>query len=432
VQRREIPSVDLLLRSLGSRYEDIARPRLTSITRAVLEAVRSLDLPVEEIEAEIHRRVEALRRPSLRRVINATGVVLHTNLGRAPLKEFHPVEGYSNLEYDLQTGKRGKRDVHLAPLLQQLLGVPAIAVNNNAAATYLVLRALATGGEVLVSRGELVEIGDGFRIPDIMQESGAVLREVGATNRTHIEDYRKAIGEGTKLIMRVHPSNFHQTGFVGKPSLADLARLAREHSLPCYEDLGSGCLLDLRAYGIEEPLVGDSLRAGVHLVSFSCDKLLGGPQAGIIAGDAELVARIRRHPMYRAFRLDKLAVEALSEALRALARGDYHALPGPRMISMPLAEIETRARNIAARIGRALVRQGRSVIGGGSTPDQSIPTWLVAIPGDARRLERYLRTASTPVVARIENDELLLDPRTIFPADDDTVAGLIESYARSM
>lgn len=432
MDRAAIPSVDVLLRRLGPQYGDISRERLVVVARAVLEAVRELELPLEEIDAEIGRRVERFRRPSLRRVINATGVVLHTNLGRAPLRPFVPVAGYSNLEYDLATGKRGKRDAHFVPLLEELLGVAAIAVNNNAAATYLVLRALAADGEVIVSRGELVEIGDGFRIPDIMQESGAVLREVGATNRTHLEDYRRAIGPKTRMLMRVHPSNFHQTGFVGKPELRELAQLAAEHSLPCYEDLGSGCLMDLRPYGVNEPLVGDSLKAGVNLVSFSSDKLLGGPQAGIIAGDAELVARIRRHPMYRAFRLDKLAVEALGESLRALVRGDYESLPGLRMLMLPLEEIEKRARALAGKIEGARVLEGRSVLGGGSTPDQSVKTWLVAVPGKARWMEKQLRATDPAVVARIENDELLLDVRTTLPEDDEYVAATVGRYARSM
>ncbi|MCX6613526.1 MAG: L-seryl-tRNA(Sec) selenium transferase [Acidobacteria bacterium] len=403
-----------------------------SVARDVLQAVRELELPIEEIEPEIARRVLRLSTPSLRRVINATGVVLHTNLGRAPLRAFEPVAGYSNLEYDLATGKRGKRDEHYVPLLTELLGVAAIAVNNNAAATYLVLKALAEGGEVVVSRSELVEIGDGFRIPDIMEQSGARLKEVGATNRTHLEDYSRAISTSTKMLMRVHPSNFHQTGFVGKPTLQELAGLARQQSLPFYEDLGSGCLMDLKPHGVDEPLVKDSLAAGVSLVSFSCDKLLGGPQAGIIAGDPDLVAKIRRHPMYRALRLDKLAVQALSDSLRALVVGDYLSLPGLRMLMLPLGKIEARARAMAPRINGATVIEGESVLGGGSTPDQSIPTWLIAISGPVRRLEKQLRASNPAVVARIEKDQLLIDLRTVLPEDDETLAAILEGYARSM
>jgi L-seryl-tRNA(Ser) seleniumtransferase len=351
-------------------------------------------------------------------VINATGVILHTNLGRAPLAAFANTAGYSNLELDLATGKRGKRDSHFAPLLEELLGVSAIAVNNNAAATFLVLKALAEGQEVIVSRGELVEIGDGFRIPDIMAQSGARLREVGATNRTHLADYERAIDGNTRLLMRVHPSNFHQTGFVGKPTLRELASLARERNLPLYEDLGSGCLVDLRPYGVTEPLVSDSLDAGVDIVSFSCDKLLGGPQAGIIAGRADLVQRIRRHPLYRALRLDKLAVEALSNALRALLLQQYDALPALRMLRSSAAEIHQRATQLAQRIPGAQVIPGRGLLGGGSTPDQSLDTALIALAGNATQWEKQLRAANPPVVARIEDGQLLLDLRTVFPEDE--------------
>lgn len=424
MERAAIPSVDLLLRKLAPLYPGIAQERLVSVLRDVLQAVRELELPLEEIEAEVSRRVERFTAPTLRRVINATGVVLHTNLGRAPLRAFEPVAGYSNLEYDLKTGRRGKRDEHYVPLLTELLGVAAIAVNNNAAATYLVLKALAEGGEVIVSRSELVEIGDGFRIPDIMEQSGARLKEVGATNRTHLEDYARAIGPQTRLLMRVHPSNFHQSGFVGKPGLKELAGLASSQSLPLYEDLGSGCLVDLKPYGVDEPLVAASLKAGVNVVSFSCDKLLGGPQAGIIAGDAELIARIRRHPMYRALRLDKLAVQALSDSLRTLVAGRYEELPGLRMLMLKAEEIEARARALAAKIPGARVVAGESVLGGGSTPDQTVPTFLVALGGNVRSLEKRLRASNPPVVARIEKDQLLLDLRTVFPEDDETIAAL--------
>jgi L-seryl-tRNA(Ser) seleniumtransferase len=432
VDRAAIPSVDVLLRSAVVQYPQVSRERLVSIAREVLQRVRELELPLEEIDAEIGRRVERLSKPTLRRVINATGVVLHTNLGRAPLRAFEPVAGYSNLEYDLETGRRGKRDEHFVPLLHELLGVAAIAVNNNAAATYLVLRALAEAGEVIVSRSELVEIGDGFRIPDIMEQSGAKLKEVGATNKTHLDDYARAIQPATKLLMRVHPSNFHQTGFVGKPTLQELAGLAKQNNLPLYEDLGSGCLVDLKPFGVDEPLVSASLAAGVNLVSFSCDKLLGGPQAGIIAGDAALVAQIRRHPMYRALRLDKLAVQALSDSLRALVVGDEKSLPGLSMLMLPVTAIEARAKQVASQIQGATLVPGESVLGGGSTPDQSIPTCLIALNGPVRKLEKQLRASNPAVVARIEKDQLLIDLRTVFPEDDAILAELLGSYARSM
>ncbi len=432
MDRAAIPSVDVLVRSAVDKYPQISRERLVSIAREVLQRVRELELPLEEVDSEMERRVHRLSKPTLRRIINATGVVLHTNLGRAPLRAFEPVAGYSNLEYDLATGRRGKRDEHFVPLLNELLGVAAIAVNNNAAATYLVLRALAEAGEVIVSRSELVEIGDGFRIPDIMEQSGARLKEVGATNKTHLDDYARAISSSTKMLMRVHPSNFHQTGFVGKPTLQELAGLAKQHNLPLYEDLGSGCLVDLKPYGVDEPLVSASLAAGVNLVSFSCDKLLGGPQAGIIAGDAALVAQIRRHPMYRALRLDKLAVQALSDSLRALVVGDEKSLPGLSMLMLPVAEIEARARRVASQIEGATLIPGESVLGGGSTPDQSIPTCLIALNGPVRKLEKQLRASNPAVVARIEKDQLLIDLRTVFPEDDAILAELLGSYARSM
>ena len=283
----DLPSVDQVLQESGELLERYPRLLVTdAIRRAIgelregIRAGRPLTASARELA---HRALDQMAAPSLTRVINATGVILHTNLGRAPLAALEPIAGYSNLEYDLVTGKRGKRDSHYANVLAHLLGVPAIAVNNNAAATFLVLNELAQGGEVIVSRGELIEIGDGFRIPDIMERSGAILREVGTTNKTSLEDYRRAINERTRLILRVHPSNFHITGFTAKPSLLELTSLG----VPVYEDLGSGCLVDLEAHGVKEPLVGESLAAGVQLLSFSCDKLLGGPQTGIIAGQAD-------------------------------------------------------------------------------------------------------------------------------------------------
>jgi L-seryl-tRNA(Ser) seleniumtransferase len=350
-------------------------------------------------------------------------VVLHTNLGRAPLAAFAPIGGYSNLEYDLEAGRRGKRDTHFAPLLEKLLGVPGIAVNNNAAATWLVLNEFAAGGEVIVSRGELIEIGDGFRIPDIMERSGAKLREVGTTNKTTLEDYRRAIGDQTRLILRVHPSNFHISGFTAKPSLRELASL----SVPVYEDLGSGCLVDLRPAGVKEPLVGESLEAGVALVSFSCDKLLGGPQTGIIAGRADMVERVRRNQMYRAFRPDKLIVQALETTLRHLLFEEYDRVPALGMIRSSAAAIKPRALALASRLPGAVVRAGKSVIGGGSTPDQELDTWLVAVAGPAVALEKRLRANDPPIVARIENDELLLDLRTVRPEEEDAI---VQALAR--
>jgi L-seryl-tRNA(Ser) seleniumtransferase len=414
----DLPSVDQVLQRSAHLLHRFPRSLVTREIRAALEqhraAIRAghpLARSVDELAAQ---SLEHLATPSLRYVINATGVILHTNLGRAPLPGFVPIAGYSNLEYDLASGRRGKRDSHYAPLLEQLLGVPAIAVNNNAAATYLVLNELAQGGEVIVSRGELIEIGDGFRIPDIMERSGAILREVGTTNKTSLDDYRRAINDRTRLILRVHPSNFHITGFTAKPSLRELASLG----VPVYEDLGSGCLVDLKPYGVAEPLVGDSLAAGVQILSFSCDKLLGGPQTGIIAGQPDLVARVRRNPMYRAFRPDKLIVQALSATLLHLLMERYNAIPTLRMIRLTADDIRRRATALAGQIPGATLRDGLSVIGGGSTPDQSLPTCLLAIPGDAVRLEKRLRANHPPVIARIEKDELLIDLRTVDPVDE--------------
>jgi L-seryl-tRNA(Ser) seleniumtransferase len=364
-------------------------------------------------------------------VINATGVVLHTNLGRAPLAEVPFLRGYSNLEYDLTSGRRGKRDVHAAVLLERLLGAPAIVVNNNAAAVFLTLNELAAGGEVIVSRGELIEIGDGFRIPDIMARSGATLREVGTTNRTRLDDYRTAINTTTRLILRVHPSNFHVSGFTEKPALSDLAALARDHAIPLYEDLGSGCLVDLRAYGIREPLVADSLAAGVKIVSFSGDKLLGGPQAGIIAGDAGLIARIRRNPLFRALRVDKLIYQSLEQTLRAILFERYDQIPALRMLRENADELRARAERFGAMVGgvRYTVIPGESVAGGGSTPDQILHSFLIALEGNAVAFEKKLRLGSPPVIARIADERLILDLRTVLPEQERQLAAAVQALS---
>ncbi len=370
----------------------------------------------EQIADRVAASLEKFAIPSLQPVINATGVVLHTNLGRAPLGSWSPLPGYSNLEYELESGRRGRRDTHVNALFEALLGKPAIAVNNGAAATFLALHELASGYEVIVSRGELIEIGDGFRIPDILVRSGAVLREVGTTNRTRIEDYRDAINDRTRLLLRVHPSNFHVSGFTAKPSLGELAELGKRHGIPVYEDLGSGNLVDLQEFGISEPLVSSSLSAGVNLVSFSGDKLLGGPQAGILTGDAGLIERLRRNPLFRAIRLDKLIYQALENALRKLLLEDWDGIPALRMIRMTATEIEMRARRI---MPDADLMAGESVIGGGSTPDQRVPTTLiVAARRSATAAERSLRRNQPPVIARISEDLLLIDLRTVFPEEE--------------
>lgn len=413
---RDLPSVDEIV----ERLKDVDAPRTLLVEetrRAIANARQNLAL-ASGIEGQVRGNIERLRRPSLKRVINATGVVLHTNLGRAP-----GADGYSNLEYDLAQGKRGKRDSHTSHLIERLTGKPGIVVNNNAAAVLLVLNELAAGGEAIVSRGELIEIGDGFRIPDIMKASGAELREVGTTNRTHLDDYRAAINSRTRLIMRVHPSNFHIAGFTSKPALADLAALARERQLPFYEDLGSGCIAELP--GIHEPMVRESLDAGVNLVSFSGDKLLGGQQAGIITGDAELVVRTRKNPLFRALRVDKLVIKALSETLIDLVFARYDRIPALKMLRMSAGEIRARAEKLRERMPSLEIVEGRSVAGGGSTPDQTLPTWLLAIPGDAVAIEKKLRARN--IVARIEDKKVVLDLRTVFPEEEDELLRALAS-----
>ena len=385
------------------------------------------------IEARVERALRAVAAPSLRRVVNATGVVLHTNLGRAPLGPQAIHAGYSNLEYDLATGLRGKRDLHAGTLIERLLGAPGIAVNNNAAAIYLALNELAAGHEVVVSRGELIEIGDGFRIPDIMLRSGALLREVGTTNRTGIADYREAITDRTRLLLRVHPSNFRIEGFTARPSLAELAALGRERGIPVYEDLGSGCVVDLRPFGIDEPLVSDSLLAGADLVSFSGDKLLGGPQAGILAGKPEIVARLRRNPMFRALRLDKTIYQALETTLRHLLLEQWDQVPALRMIRQSAAEIRGRAERLLGSLPglNAELTPGESVIGGGATPEQSIPTWLIAIEcADEGAAQRRLRANDPPVIARVEEKRLLLDLRTVLPEEETELAAALQALSK--
>lgn len=407
-----------------------------------------------EVLAAVVAKVEAALAPSLRRVINATGVVLHTNLGRAPLSRAAisqiaaTAAGYSNLEYDVARGERGKRDIHTSRLLAELVGAEsAIVVNNNAAAVFLVLNTLAKAAEVIVSRGELIEIGDGFRIPDIMAESGALLREVGTTNRTRLRDYERAITDRTRLLLRVHPSNFRITGFTERPSLQELVVLGERFHLPVYEDLGSGCIADLSVSGIAEPVVRASCEAGASVVSISGDKLLGGPQAGIIAGKKEIVERIRANPLFRALRVDKLTIAALEATLQSYLRGAFDEIPTLRMIRLSQEEIAKRAGNFCEKYRPMLsadvkleMHPGFSVIGGGSTPDQQLPTTLIAISTprhSATQIEDRLRkprisnttgtitSASTPVIARIEDDHLILDLRTVNPEEENDVASAL-------
>ncbi len=457
---REIPSVDELLgrAQLVALAERAGRGVVTQAARNVLADLRArlksgangsgsaeASLRIEAIEARVAADVEALLAPSLRRVINATGVILHTNLGRAPLAATaiaqiaETATRYSNLEYDIEKGARGKRDVHTAKLLAELAGAEAaIVVNNNAAAVFLILNTLAKGAEVIVSRGELIEIGDGFRIPEIMSESGAVLREVGTTNRTRIRDYERAINECTKLLLRVHPSNFRISGFTERPSLEELVALGRRKKVPVFEDLGSGCVTDLSASGIAEPLARESGRAGVALISFSGDKLLGGPQAGIIAGKQKMVERIRRNPLFRALRVDKLTIAALETTLKAYHRGALDEIPAIRMIRSSANDIGQRAVAFADLLREALpgdaeiqVRAGFSVIGGGSTPDQKLPTHLIALASrihSAVLLEERLRKPArggAPVITRVAERRLILDLRTVFPDEEAPLAAAL-------
>jgi L-seryl-tRNA(Ser) seleniumtransferase len=431
---RDLPSVNEVLELLDPSALQLPHALVVAEVREALDAAREaikagINHP-QTIENTVNASLTRWTTPSHRHVINATGVILHTNLGRSPLAHFHATGGYSNLEYDLEAGQRGKRDVHVATLFKAILGSPAITVNNGAAALFLVLNELAMGGEAIVSRGELIEIGDGFRIPEIMQRSGAVLHEVGTTNRTHIDDYRDAINDRTRVLLRVHPSNFRMTGFTARPLLSELVQLGRERGIPVYEDLGSGCIVDLRKYGVDEPLAQDSLAAGASLISFSGDKLLGGPQAGIIAGDPNLVARIRRNPLFRALRQDKLFHQAMEATLRHILLEEYDSVPALRMIRMTADEIRGRAEALLLNIRttgrmRAPMRicEGQSVIGGGATPEQSLPTCLIAIENEnAVSEERRLRFHDPPIVTRIEQDRVVLDLRTVLPDEEPAVA----------
>lgn len=465
---RRIPSVDELLAQprLAALAGRIDRDLLVAVTRTALAEVRSgiagddrfsktseaaaLLKDSAALEVYVHAAVERLLAHSLQQVINATGVVLHTNLGRAPLPEQvadefrNTVTRYSNLEYDLAAGERGKRDVHTSAMLERLTGAEAaIVVNNCAAAVLLVLAALARGGEVLVSRGELIEIGDGFRIPEIMAQSGALLREVGTTNRTRLADYENAISENTRLLLRVHPSNFHISGFTEKPALEELAVLSARTGLPLAEDLGSGCLVDLSENGISEPLVRQSIEAGVSLVLFSGDKLLGGPQAGVIAGKRELVTRVRRHPLFRALRVDKLTITALEVMLGAYLRAAWDEVPVLRMIRTSVTEMQRRSEKFLRELRTELpldeveleIADGHSLAGGGSTPTQALATKVIRIASarySAAQLEQRLRRAPAgmSVVARIENDRLVLDLRTVFPEQERLLARTLAAALR--
>jgi L-seryl-tRNA(Ser) seleniumtransferase len=471
---RVIPSIEQLrqretMRALETRY---GRDALLDALRGETAALRArlasghvaavtVSEAIDEIEIGTEKRLRDAMRPSLVRVINATGVIVHTNLGRAPLSEAALARvtavagGYTNLEYDVARGGRGRRDVHAEKLIARLTGAEAgVVVNNNAAATMIVLAALAAGREVIVSRGELVEIGGGFRVPDVMAQSGASLREVGTTNKTRAADYGAAISDRTALILRVHPSNFRIEGFTERPTLEELVALGKKFNIPVAEDLGSGYLplgtdrgTDRGQTGVRppsgppsdplgrvEPAVQTSVAAGVDACCFSGDKLLGGPQAGIIVGRTAAVDRIRRHPLMRALRVDKMTYAALEATLAEYAAGRADAtVPVRRMVMLSADDIRGRAEALAAAIGegegwRAALVAGSSAIGGGSAPGVELPTWLVAIAKDGLTpdaLEERLRRLTPPVIARIERDRLLLDLRTVLPEQDAALAALL-------
>lgn len=478
---RKLPSVDELLHSadLAAIISREGQAVVADATRAVLARLRAeiagarldaaaVDLALSGISDAVARQVRRSLSYSLRPVINATGVILHTNLGRAPLAASalehirNASSGYSNLEFDIDTGQRGQRDVHVDRLFRKLLeehvgtgatGYPSeqgspvhgakgqmpaaistIVVNNNAAAVLLALNTLAEGGEVIVSRGELVEIGGSFRIPDVMSKSNATLREVGTTNRTRVDDYERAINEKTRFLLRVHRSNFQITGFAEQPEIGELAALARRRNLPLMEDLGSGALFDLLSVGVSgEPGVLDSLRAGVDVVSYSGDKLLGGPQAGMLSGRDDLVARMRANSLFRALRVDKLTYAALEATLLAYVKHDHGAIPALRMMHMSKDEIGQRAETVAAIRSSGLTIEtidGESVIGGGAAPSAVLPTRLLAVTREglsADEISARLRAGDPPVIARVEEGRVLLDLRTVFPEQDENVRAALRA-----
>jgi L-seryl-tRNA(Ser) seleniumtransferase len=441
--RRRLPSVDRLLavEPLAAAAAAHGHALALEAARAVLAAARDqvaqgCPPPSEpELAEDAAGRLELAGRGTLHPVINATGVIIHTNLGRAPLSAAARramdavAAGYSNLEYDLHAGERGSRYIHAEQLLCRLTGAEAaLVVNNNAGAVFLVLSALARGREVIISRGQLVEIGGGFRIPDVLRQSGAHLVEVGTTNRTHLSDFRHAITSATALVLRVHSSNFKQIGFTAEVSLADMVALAHSVGLPVVDDLGSGTLLDTARYGLSaEPTVQDSVAAGADLVTFSGDKLLGGPQAGLIVGRASLIAELRQHPLTRALRVDKGTLAALQATLLHYARGEAEQeVPVWRMIAAPLDELAARAADLAAGLRAAgipaTIVQAASTVGGGALPGETLPTWAVAVAAPAPdALAAALRHGEPPVVGRIVEGQLLLDPRTVPPEMTETL-----------
>lgn len=445
---RSIPSVDQLLLNpeAAGLILSYGRPLTVTAVRVVLDDVRAkmrsttgkeppTALEPQAILDRVRQQLQEWLRPSLLPVINASGVVLHTNLGRAPLSRASVeamravASGYSNLEFDLERGARGSRLVHAELLLRKITGAEAaLVVNNNAAAVLLSLTALARRKRVIISRTQLVEIGGGFRIPDVMSQSGAKLVEVGTTNRVHLRDYEEALEEPAALVLRAHQSNFRIIGFTTEPSLSDVVGAAHRAAIPLLDDLGSGVLIDTARYGLpHEPTVQESLEAGADLVCFSGDKLLGGPQAGIIIGRADLIAKIKKHPLARAVRADKLCLAAITATLEHYLRDEFEReIPIWRMISMRPEEIQQRAQKWVEQLGVGDVITGQSTVGGGSLPEEVLPTYLLALrmPQPNRFLAR-LRALATPVIARVENDLVVLDPRTVLSEEEGALlAGL--------
>ncbi|MDZ4179458.1 MAG: L-seryl-tRNA(Sec) selenium transferase [Coriobacteriia bacterium] len=453
---RALPKVDDLLAHprISEEIERHPRALVLDAVRDVIDRARagvlSNESYVPDREHIVDNAVERISlkaRRSLRRVINASGVIVHTNLGRSILSQaateavIDVAAGYSTLEYDVESGERGSRHVHVEDLICRMTGAEAaMAVNNNAAAVMLGIASLARGGEAVVSRGQLVEIGGSFRIPDIMAESGATMVEVGTTNKTHLRDYESAMTDRTKLLLRVHSSNFRVVGFTEEVELPELIELGAAHGVPVFEDQGSGVLIDLRPFGLPyEPTVGESIAAGVALVSCSGDKLLGGPQAGILAGRADIIRRLKQHPLARVLRLDKMTLAALEVTLRAYLDPEraLREIPTLRMLTMTLDEVRSRAEDLAARIGDVCadhfeidVRESIARAGGGALPMADIPTAVVAIApvdGSVTELERRLRLGEPSVVARIKDDRLMLDLRTL---SDEEIALVADAVVR--
>lgn len=450
---RDLPGVDKLLSDerismLSGKYP---HELIVSVIREQLEAERhaitaakpapgKTSRSLDDIIQSVVDKIESVFSPALRRVINASGVILHTNLGRAPMSAEaiaamdEVSRSYSNLEYVLEKGERGSRHTHIESILCRLTGAEAgMAVNNNAAAVLLGLSALAKQKEVIVSRGQAVEIGGGFRIPDVMRQSGAKLVEVGTTNRTYARDFDEAVTEKTVAAMRIHSSNFKLVGFINEVTLEDLAAVTKKHDIILMDDLGSGCLIDTAAFGLTpEPMVQQSVKAGA-LAFFSGDKLVGGPQAGIIVGEKRYIDKLKRHPLARALRVDKTRIAGLAATLMHYLKGEaLTKIPVWRMISLPLAEIEKRANRLADVIAGVKVKNGETMVGGGSLPGGTLPTKLVAFGGGnkaVQSLAKKLRSQEIPIIGRIEKDMFLLDPRTVLPEEDDVIIKSLKGNA---